>query len=506
MDKQKIIALLEAASDKAAKEYAEDKLNERSVAELAEKIAKLYCHILETHIISEAEEVKKLLTDLSQYVGAKPEDLIVCDRCGTLMDKKSKHELKFQRKTFTVCESCQEIPVSEITGNPLVYIENGKLKNKATIGGNLLKEGKIKGIKFELELAEPDKVELLKEKLQVTSISRCDKCSAYIFYNDDDIEFDSSCKCSSCNTTLGGKFENNRKNVTTSILGDESKSVILPFDRTFGIELESKEALKANKLIAKVAFNPVGDGSISGLEYVSEVLQGDEGLAEIKHFLRSINGKAPTYSQAGYHLHMGIDESEINIYSIKKILATYSLFEDLLFAMQPPSRRGNHYCQNISELFKNKFKEIGTIERFLEKRITLDEFMSKLYNGRPSERSSKYHDTRYIWVNLHSVFYRGTLEIRNHSATFNYKKIKNWILINQAILNKALGMSLPEVKELYYNTPNNLSSKLEVLYSLFPDTKPYLAVKEYIEERLKRFNVNTELPEEEEYETDFEVV
>ena len=51
---------------------------------------------------------------------------------------------------------------------------------------------------------------------------------------------------------------------------------------------------------------------------------------------------------------------------------------------------------------------------------------------------SKYPDNsnkRYYFVNLHSIWYHNTIEIRLHSGTTNFNKIKNWILINRKFID-----------------------------------------------------------------------
>jgi len=77
----------------------------------------------------------------------------------------------------------------------------------------------------------------------------------------------------------------------------------------------------------------------------------------------------------------------------------------------------------------------------------LNNLKEMLYETKNYRSEIRHHgnDKRYCWVNLHSIFYRGTLEIRSHSGTVNPSKIINWIMIHQRALEFIKSKSIEEI-------------------------------------------------------------
>lgn len=182
-----------------------------------------------------------------------------------------------------------------------------------------------------------------------------------------------------------------------------------------------------------------GDNSINppddfvGLEVVTPRLYGLEGEKYVRNLIDALKtNKAEVNTSCGYHLHLGVDLK--NWQFLRNLLAFYSVFDDILLAMLPASRRGNKYCRAIkNHLTLDDLEKIHEAEE-------LDAFwyQIKVMSGKEKERlarikGEKYHETRYLGVNLHSAYYRGTVEIRYHSGTLSKQKILNWLTLNQSI-------------------------------------------------------------------------
>ena len=124
----------------------------------------------------------------------------------------------------------------------------------------------------------------------------------------------------------------------------------------------------------------------------------------------------------GLHIHFNSNTLENK--DLRKIWKIYYQFQNYLFSMIPNSRRNNRYCA--------KLKKPPASCTFLD---------SSWYGGYSSmsyRKNDKYDSSRYKFVNLHSHYYRGTVEIRNHPGTLNVDKVMNWIFINKNLMNFAI--------------------------------------------------------------------
>jgi len=177
-------------------------------------------------------------------------------------------------------------------------------------------------------------------------------------------------------------------------------------------------------------FSQVRDGSLSssGIEFISQPSQGDNLLKMIKRFTDELNEKKYYIDRScGLHIHL---EVPIKLGLIKKMYIFYSKYEDLFFKMLPKSRQKSKYCERFREFDDYDWEDVSKIR-------SLEDFKKLYYetNYYQSRTEEKYADKRYCWINFHSLFYRGTLEVRAHSGTINHEKIANWLLIHLSIIN-----------------------------------------------------------------------
>jgi Putative amidoligase enzyme len=68
-------------------------------------------------------------------------------------------------------------------------------------------------------------------------------------------------------------------------------------------------------------------------------------------------------------------------------------------------------------------------------------------------RRKKYDEARYVAFNLHSWFYRGTLESRIYNGTINANEIIQWGIMWSLIMDYILHHTDEEVNELVKKTP-----------------------------------------------------
>lgn len=150
----------------------------------------------------------------------------------------------------------------------------------------------------------------------------------------------------------------------------------------------------------------VPDASVrDGLEVVSPVLFGKEGLAEcvkVAHALEA--AEASINRTCGFHVH--IDASSFSAIELYRIYDRYKKFESEIDSFMPRSRRGNsnQYCRSLAS---------GSIP--------------DPTRGMTKESLAGAQMSRYYKVNLKSYLRHHTVEFRQHSGTVDAAKISNWI-------------------------------------------------------------------------------
>ena len=122
-------------------------------------------------------------------------------------------------------------------------------------------------------------------------------------------------------------------------------------------------------------------------------------------------------------------------HKLKTLFYTYTLFEKLIFAMLPESRKENGYCNPLSTSYT--LRDISRCES--------QEDVEKLWykKNNPAEvarcKQNHYEESRYHSFNLHAMFYKyGTVEIRSHHGTLQAHSILMWVALHQTIMSAVL--------------------------------------------------------------------
>lgn len=238
--------------------------------------------------------------------------------------------------------------------------------------------------------------------------------------------------CSDCYYDLHRDFEyiniGEKKVESNKFLNNPNKTYT-------GVEIECINSSRnkncfIKKELLKLNFSQGTDASLPenmGVEFRSVPMNGDLLFNSIKNFCKILVEKKYYVNQkCGLHIHLEVDQE---LEFLKKIYLFYLKFEEMFFNMLPKSRRNIKYCCKFNKYYKDSIDDIINVE-------TLNEFKEMIYETMyyNSEIKKRYNDKRYCWINLHSIFYRGTLEVRNHSGTINFSKIINWIIIHQRVL------------------------------------------------------------------------
>ena len=153
-------------------------------------------------------------------------------------------------------------------------------------------------------------------------------------------------------------------------------------------------------------------------------------LQEVVRTLR--HAGAVVNSSCGMHVH--VDASKHTPQSLKNALSIMYSKEDILFkALNVNEHRVERWCQKVREPMLEKIRKLPT-------NTTMDRLRREWYEG--SDGSYEHYNwTRYYALNLHSVFYRGTLEWRCFESTLHAGKVRANITLALAISAQAINQS-----------------------------------------------------------------
>ena len=187
----------------------------------------------------------------------------------------------------------------------------------------------------------------------------------------------------------------------------------------------------------------VYDGSIRGIqgnreptssrlykvEMNSPVLEYSE-MEKLQQVVRALRqAGAVVNSSCGMHVH--VDAAKHTPQSLKNALTIMYSKEDILFkALKVNENRVQRWCQKVREPMLEKIRKMPTD-------LTMEQLKQQWYGGTDESRMH-YSWTRYYALNLHSVFYRGTLEWRCFESTLHAGKVRANITLALAISAQAI--------------------------------------------------------------------
>ena len=159
------------------------------------------------------------------------------------------------------------------------------------------------------------------------------------------------------------------------------------------------------------------------LEY-SEMGKLQEVVRALRHAGAIVN------SSCGMHVH--VDASNHTAQSLKNALSIMYSKEDILFkALKVNESRVYRWCKKVDE---DKLKKI----RKLPSGAGMRQMQELWYSDTSESPQYHYNETRYYALNLHSVFYRGTLEWRCFESTLHAGEVRANITLALAISAQAI--------------------------------------------------------------------
>jgi hypothetical protein len=264
-------------------------------------------------------------------------------------------------------------------------------------------------------------------------------------------------------------------------------SKVNPSSRLFGLELEiANSAWNSRQEIDPEIRNWAGaalvpDGSLpdGGYEINTPPSSGDLFVQKVQSLCAALGrASASVTRECGFHVH--VDARRMTYRSMRRLVRLYERVEPAMFGMVPPSRKNNRYCRRVRDDYSKSFSgHVATarVKAEVVSAVYAVDLDSKRGKESFSRRSkSKYDDARYGAMNLHSWFYRGTVEFRLAAGTTNATKIVNWALLCGSLLDWAEKHTDEELAALP-------SDSLEALLAVAPTRE----VREWVKARHDMF-------------------
>jgi Putative amidoligase enzyme len=191
-----------------------------------------------------------------------------------------------------------------------------------------------------------------------------------------------------------------------------------------------------------------------GVELISPILRGFEGLVESYRFfqlLGEISG-AQIDESCGFHVHHGVDAEWYKCTNLKELVKIVYAMEDYLYLLISGGRRYKETCRPM-DLDMKSFLDLaacedgrrsgcGNCENGCGNGCRIKEMWYSPENryDADSNRSERYDMTRYHGLNLHSYWYRSTIEFRYHTAVLRrIDEAMQWIIFTQFLVELSEG-------------------------------------------------------------------
>lgn len=157
----------------------------------------------------------------------------------------------------------------------------------------------------------------------------------------------------------------------------------------------------------------------------AELPKFQECVRQVRHTGAKVN------NSCGLHVH--VDASNHNRQSLKNLLGIMYSKEDILFkALKVNPNRVDQYCKKVREPMLRKTRTLSA-----EETKDLTQLESIWYEGNIKSRDH-YNWTRYYALNLHSVFYRGTVEWRCFNSTLHAGRAAAYVNLCLAMSAQAI--------------------------------------------------------------------
>jgi hypothetical protein len=149
-------------------------------------------------------------------------------------------------------------------------------------------------------------------------------------------------------------------------------------------------------------------------------------------------------------IHIHLDGRDHTPRSIRNFMNIIYSRNDLLYDALQIERRRMHYCKKMDQSLVEKMNK--------KKPTTMKQIEDIWYQGYSDRRERHYHESRYHFLNLHSLFNGcGTVELRGFNGTLHAGKIRSYVALSLAMNHQALTQKSASSKKPQIENPKEES-------------------------------------------------
>ncbi len=177
-----------------------------------------------------------------------------------------------------------------------------------------------------------------------------------------------------------------------------------------------------------------------GSELVSPILSGSGGLGQVYQalcVLREFPG-IEVNETCGFHVHHGVDPERFGNRELFELLRIVAIFENYIYLLLPEDRRQTEACRPLEIDLYEWFRRNGSQRNPpLVKNLW---YSPENRDDPKASRHRKVHPTRYHGLNLHSYWYRNTVEFRYYPSVLDHpEELMQWIIFTQFLVEWSAG-------------------------------------------------------------------
>jgi len=153
-------------------------------------------------------------------------------------------------------------------------------------------------------------------------------------------------------------------------------------------------------------------------------------LGELQNVVRAVRKLAGSRCDGSCGLHCHVDASAFDGRALANLAKIFYKQEELIIrALGVTPERLQRYCRPTRDDF------IRAIDR---RKPRTREQVNRLWYGYHNTAPARYDPSRYGLLNLHSTFFRGSIEYRGYAGTLHAGRVKTAVQFSLAIAAKAL--------------------------------------------------------------------
>jgi hypothetical protein len=213
---------------------------------------------------------------------------------------------------------------------------------------------------------------------------------------------------------------------------------------SFGIEFETAAGYIPEDKCFELGLIPLRDGSISGVEYSTIPLKGNEGLNLLKSQMECFKEYTLVNKECSIHIHLG--GYPVNP---RSILVLHTLWYYMQYVLDPFIPKWSYRTEKFKNSGKSYCKPVEHFTNFKElyKYYAQQNYLGSLYQPHPCDidKRAKWNiKTRYFncnFINMLCYNSAKTVEFRFLTPTYSFEKLTTFLMIFNALLMFAESMS-----------------------------------------------------------------